>query len=303
MIVFGPVSSRRFGSSLGIDLSPKRKSCNFDCVYCELTGSKIVENIFDPVSVDEILKETISALKIHKNIDVITLTANGEPTLYPNLKELIARLNLIKGDKKLLILSNGTGVMKPEIYNALLELDIVKFSLDSAVQKTFRKIDRGNKELMVADIIEKMVKFRLDFSGELVLEVLVVKGLNDSEEEFEALNSAINRISPARVDISTIDRPPAYPVKGVDYQVLKELASRIADVPCVIASCKYSGEKLDFSKDELLELSRRRPQSEIDVKNSFSEFSKKNLGDLLSGGEICEIDVGGVKFYKIKRKS
>lgn len=297
-VVFGPVSSRRFGMSLGIDLSPHAKSCNFDCVYCELKIAKKVDKISNPPSVDEIINDVSSALKVHPNIDVITLTANGEPTLYPYLKELIAKLNLIKNSAKLLILSNATGVVKPEIYDALLGLDIVKFSLDSAIEKTFRKIDRGHKELNVADIIEKMTEFKRDFKGELVLEILVVKGLNDTAQEFNTLNKAINQISPNRVDISTIDRPPAYPVKGVSTDMLRELSAHIENIPCVIASAKYSGENLDFSKDELIALLSRRPQSEIDVKNSFSSISKQNLQELLADNKIYEISVSGVKFYR-----
>ena len=113
-IVFGPINSRRFGMSLGIDLSPKQKSCNFDCVYCELSGAKIVNAIQDPPSVEEILVSLKDALRTHQNIDVITLTANGEPTLYPHLKELIAKVNELKGSAKTLILSNGSGVCDPK---------------------------------------------------------------------------------------------------------------------------------------------------------------------------------------------
>ena len=299
-VVFGPVSSRRFGRSLGVDLSPQQKCCNFDCVYCELSASKPKGEIIDPPSVAEILTQVKAALKTHQNIDVITLTANGEPTLYPNLRELIEALNSVKSAAKTLILSNGTGVVKPEIFEALKGLDIVKFSLDSATQKTFRKIDHGGGEILVAELIDAMAKFRREFNGELVLEILVVATLNDTQAEFEALNRAVNKILPARVDISTIDRPPAYPVKGVSTQRLGELASMIYGVPCSVASVKYSGERLDFSKTELLDLLSRRPQSETDVEMSFSEDSKVNLRELLTDDKIYETRVAGVKFYRAK---
>lgn len=299
MIVFGPVSSRRFGKSLGVDLSPNKKCCNFDCVYCELTQAKIVDEISNPPSVSEVVNEVKEALNIHKNIDVITLTANGEPTLYPNLKELIGELNLIKGGSKLLILSNGTGVLNPKIYDALLGLDIVKFSLDSANSKTFYRIDRCKKDLEISNLIERMSEFSKEFKGELVLEILVVKGLNDTKAEFEALNLAINKILPARVDISSIDRPPSYPVKGVLKEFLNELASEIKNVPYVVASARYSGDLLEFSKEQLLELAARRPQSKNDVENSFSETSKKNLNELLASRKIKIVNIAGVEFYKL----
>ena len=298
-IVFGPVSSRRFGVSLGIDLSPAQKCCNFDCVYCELTAAKPVAAIENPPSVEQVIAEVKAALAAHPHVDVITLTANGEPTLYPDLAGLVSELNLIKGRAKTLILSNGSGALDPKICEALKGLDIVKFSLDSTVQKTFARIDRSGEKIGVGELVAAMAKFRREFKGELVLEILVVKGLNDTKAEFEALNAAINQILPARVDISTIDRPPAYPVKGVSRELLYELAQQISGVPCVIASAKYGDEKFELSKEELLELVKRRPQSESDVTNSFSEGSKQNLQKLLADGKIKIVDAAGAKFYRL----
>lgn len=298
-IVFGPVSSRRFGVSLGVDLSPAQKCCNFDCVYCELTAAKSVTAIKNPPSVEQVIAEVKAALAAHPHVDVITLTANGEPTLYPDLARLARELNLIKGHAKTLILSNGSGVLDPQICEALKGLDIVKFSLDSAVQKTFARMDRSGEKIDVGELVGAMAKFRREFKGELVLEILVVKGLNDTMAEFEALNAALNQISPARVDISTIARPPAYPVKGVSRELLYELAQQISGVPCVIASAKYGDEKFELSKEELLELVKRRPQSENDVINSFSDSSKQNLQELLADRKIKTVDAAGTKFYRL----
>ena len=298
-IVFGPVSSRRFGVSLGVDLSPAQKCCNFDCIYCELTAAKPVTAIENPPSVEQVIAEVKVALAAHPHIDVITLTANGEPTLYPDLVRLAHELNLIKGRAKTLILSNGSGVLDPQICEALKGLDIVKFSLDSAMQKTFARIDRSGEKIDIDELVGAMAKFRREFKGELVLEILVVKGLNDTRAEFEALNAALNQILPTRVDISTIARPPAYPVKGVSRELLYELAQQIFGVPCVIASAKYGDEKFKLSKEELLELVKRRPQSENDVINSFSESSKLNLQELLADGKVKIVDAAGTKFYRL----
>ncbi len=299
-IVFGPINSRRFGMSLGVDLSPKQKSCNFDCVYCELSGAKTVETIENPPGVDEIISALKEALKTHQNIDVITLTANGEPTLYPYLKELIAKVNELKGSAKTLILSNGSGVRDSKICEALHGLDMVKFSLDSAVQSTFKKIDRNKSGIEVGELIKAMAKFRKEFNGELVLEILVVAGFNDEEEEFIALNAAINEIAPYRVDIGTIDRPPAYNVKGVDAKKLEELANQISGVPVNIAKAHKIEQKYNFSEDEILEMLRRRPQTIANIEENFSEYSKQILNKLLQQDVIYLADVAGVKFYKLR---
>ena len=299
-VVFGPINSRRFGMSLGIDLSPKQKSCNFDCVYCELKGAKPVEEIENPPSVNEIISALKEALKVHQNIDVITLTANGEPTLYPHLKELIVKVNELKGRAKTLILSNGSGARYQKICEALQGLDIVKFSLDSAVQSTFKKIDRNKSGIEVNELIKAMAKFRKEFKGELVLEILVVAGFNDKEEEFTALNEAINEIAPHRVDVGTIDRPPAYNVKGVDASRLEELASKIKGVPVTIARAHKIEQKYEFSKSEILAMLERRPQTTANVEENFSEHSKQILNKLLQDGVVCQTDVAGVKFYKLR---
>ena len=299
-LIFGPINSRRFGMSLGIDLSPKQKSCNFDCVYCELKGAKPVEEIENPPSVNEIISALKEALKVHQNIDVITLTANGEPTLYPHLKELIAKVNEIKGKAKTLILSNGSGARDQKICEALQGLDIVKFSLDSAVQSTFKKIDRNKSGIEVGELVKAMAKFRKDFKGELVLEILVVAGFNDKEEEFTALNEAINEIAPHRVDVGTIDRPPAYNVKGVDASRLEELASKIKGVPVTIARAHKIEQKYEFSKSEILAMLERRPQTTANVEENFSEHSKQILNSLLQDGMVYQTNVAGVKFYKLR---
>ena len=299
-VVFGPINSRRFGMSLGIDLSPKQKSCNFDCVYCELKGAKPVEEIENPPSVNEIISALKEALKAHRNIDVITLTANGEPTLYPYLKELVAKVNEIKGRAKTLILSNGSGARDQKICEALHGLDIVKFSLDSAVQSTFKKIDRNKSGIEVGELVKAMAKFRKEFKGELVLEILVVAGFNDKEEEFMTVNEAINEIAPHRVDVGTIDRPPAYNVKGVDASRLEELASKINGVPVTIARAHKIEQKYEFSKSEILAMLERRPQTTANVEENFSEHSKQILNKLLQDGAVYQTDVAGVKFYKLR---
>ena len=299
-VVFGPINSRRFGMSLGIDLSPKQKSCNFDCVYCELKGAKPVEEIENPPSVNEIIGALKEALKAHQNIDVITLTANGEPTLYPHLKELIVKVNELKGRAKTLILSNGSGVRDQKICEALYGLDIVKFSLDSAVQSTFKKIDRNKSGIEVGELVKAMAKFRKEFKGELVLEILVVAEFNDKEEEFIALNEAINKIAPHRVDVGTIDRPPAYNVKGVDASRLEELASKIKGMPVTIARAHKIEQKYEFSKSEILAMLERRPQTTANVEENFSEHSKQILNSLLQDGVVFQTNVAGVKFYKLR---
>ncbi|EAJ7561736.1 radical SAM protein [Campylobacter jejuni] len=298
-ILFGPVSSRRFGRSLGIDLSPSKKQCNFDCVYCELDPKKAQEKQDEIISIDKIISEVKVALEKNVEFDFLTLTANGEPSLYPHLNELILSLRSIAKDKKLLILSNGTAVLDEDKFNALLKLDVVKFSLDSAVAKTFYRIDRALKNIDLEKMIEKMADFRARFNGDLIMEILVVKDLNDNEEEFEALNQALKKIMPLRVDLSTIDRPPAYAVKKVSEEKLLELSKLIDSTPVLLAKRHYEGEKLSFNEEELLKMLHLRSQSEIDIEVKFDEQSKTLLNQLIKEKKVKILDLAGVKFYKV----
>ncbi|EOA4987778.1 radical SAM protein [Campylobacter jejuni] len=298
-ILFGPVSSRRFGRSLGIDLSPSKKQCNFDCVYCELDPKKAQEKQDEIISIDKIISEVKVMLEKNVEFDFLTLTANGEPSLYPYLNELISSLRSIAKDKKLLILSNGTAVLDEDKFNALLKLDVVKFSLDSAVAKTFYRIDRALKNIDLEKMIEKMADFRARFNGDLIMEILVVKDLNDNEEEFEALNQALKKIMPLRVDLSTIDRPPAYAVKKVSEEKLLELSKLIDSTPVLLAKRHYEGEKLSFNEEELLKMLHLRSQSEIDIEVKFDEQSKTLLNQLIKEKKVKILDLAGVKFYKV----
>jgi len=296
VLTFGPVNSRRFGISLGIDLSPKEKSCNYDCVYCELKASKPVSSIKNPPKVEDVINEVQAQLKAYPEVEVITITSNGEPTLYPDLELLVDELNKIKDDKKTLILSNGSTVCSESIKKALKKIDIVKLSLDCATSGCFKKIDRPLKDIELQKLVGCMKTLEVPT---LVLEILVVKGINDKEKEFVRLNKILQDIKPDRVDIGTIDRPPAYKVQKVSEDRLKELSNLITNIPLSLIRKNSPSKKESFSKEGLLNLLKHRPQSIFDVESFFDENSKEILSELLSKGLVKKDDVAGVIFFKI----
>jgi len=252
--IFGPVASRRFGMSLGVDLSPDKKRCNFDCIYCELEPSKPVTEYDNPPSVNEILNDIKTAVKKYE-FDVLTITSNGEPTLYPYLDELVSNLS----GYKLLILSNSSTIDNEKIQNILTKFNIVKLSLDAVTPEIFKKIDRPNKSINVENIIKGMIEFRKKYKGELIIEILVVKGINDKVEEFKKINEVLKEIKPDRVDISTIDRPPAYNVKGVDTKILYELSKNIQNQHIFIPTRDKLNFKIEnLTKDELLTNTKKK---------------------------------------------
>ncbi|MFX4219052.1 radical SAM protein, partial [Aliarcobacter butzleri] len=297
-IIFGPIPSRRFGISLGIDLSPSKKQCNFDCLYCELEGAKTVDKMDTFPSVDEIIKAIKESFKNHPKIDVITITCNGEPTLYPKLSELIDEINKIKGETKTLILSNGSTIYKKEIFEALLKIDIVKLSLDCVSEKCFKKLDRQNKSVEIEKIVPSMIEFSQKTKKDFVLEVLFVKDINDKDEEIELLFNTVKQINPKRIDIGTIDRPPAYKVNPVSYEFLEDVANKFEGLNVNIVFKNRPKQIISYNKEEILSMINRRPLTIEDTENMFDNQSKIFLEELIRNEEIGLVDNAGIKFYK-----
>jgi len=299
-IIFGPVHSRRFGKSLGVDLSPGKKQCNFDCLYCELDAAKTMDAYDDVVSVGEITSALKSALKEHEGIDFITLTANGEPTLYPHLSELIDEINTFKSKTKTLILTNAATIDDEKTQTALLKLDEVKLSLDCATQKCLQKLDRSHTGIDVENIKAGMLDFKSKYDGPLVIEILIVKTLNDSKEEIGKLNEYLLRLQPTRIDIGTIDRPPAFDVKPVSYEALLNISHIFdASLPIYIASRKKADiEPSSYSEEQILETLSKRPLTLEDIEALCDKESQKRVESLLNTSKIKLVETNGVKFYK-----
>ncbi len=299
-VIFGPIHSRRFGKSLGVDLSPGKKQCNFDCLYCELDPAKTMDGYDEVVSVEAVTTALKAALKEHGDIDFITLTANGEPTLYPYLSELIDEINIFKGSTKTLILSNAANIDDVKVQDALLKLDEVKLSLDCATQKCLQKLDRSHKGIDVENIKAGMLAFKSRYNGPLVIEILIVKTLNDSKEEIAKLNEYLLKLQPTRIDIGTIDRPPAYDVKPVSYEKLLEISHLFdSSLPVYIASRKKAEiSASSYSDDEILETLSKRPLTAEDIEALFDDESQNRVQDLLHEKKIKQVSTNGVDFYK-----
>jgi len=300
--IFGPVQSRRFGLSLGIDLSPNKKQCNFDCLYCELSPAKTMDSYEDVANTEDIVLQLKEALTKHKNIDVITITANGEPTLYPHLKELIELINNFKEETQTLILSNGSTIANLEVQESLMLLDQVKLSLDCISEKCFKRLDRVDKSINLIALKESMKEFAKKYKGTLLIEVLFVEDINDKDEEIELLNETLKKITPTRVDIGTIDRPPAFDVKPVSYEKLFEIAKKFDTSLNVHIVSRHKGEKIEdsYSSEEILQTLSKRPLTKGDIDTLFDEDSRARLDELVEKNEVYINADDNVHFYCLK---
>ena len=282
--------------SLGVDLSPSSKQCNFDCLYCELAPMATVNAQKEIISVSQIINELKAHL--HQNIDVITLTANGEPTLYPYLDELIDEIDKIKNKTQTLILTNSATLVNESVFNSLLKLDQVKLSLDAVSNDVFKKIDRPHENINIDEVVDKVKKFSKIYKGKLFIEILFVHGLNDASSEIEKLNQVLLDIDTQRIDLGTIDRPPAYPVMGVSYKELREISLAFdSSLPIHIASRIHAEPNNSaYDNEEILNTLDKRPLTQDDIALLFDDDSIKRLNNLIEEQKIVKKLVGNLEF-------
>ena len=282
--------------SLGVDLSPSAKQCNFDCLYCELAPMLSVDSQSIVVEPQTIITE----LQKHLNdkVDVITLTANGEPTLYPYLGELIDEIDKIKEQTETLILTNSATLVNKSVFDALLKLDQVKLSLDAVSTDIFKKIDRPHESIEIGEVVSKVKEFSKVYKGKLFIEILFVYGINDTKEEIAKLNEVLLDIDAQRIDIGTIDRPPAYPVAGISYKELFE-ASQMFDssLPIHIASRVHAEPNNAYYSDEdIINTLDKRPLTQDDINLLFDNDSADRLNILIEKQQIVKKKVGNLEF-------
>ena len=302
-LIFGPIKSRRFGLSLGVDLSPDLKQCNFDCLYCELKSVKRTHSAQElSVPLSDVLDEVRQGLKKYPDIDVLTITANGEPTLYPKLNELIRNINFLKEEFnfKTLILSNGGNIYNPYIQETLQLFDKVKLSMDCASEDCFKKVDRPDQKIELDDIKKDILNFSKSFQGELYIETLLLKDINSKDSEIEKLNKfylSIDNIE--RIDLGSIDRPPAYSVEGLTYDELLDISKKFdSSLPILISKkSELKSVENNYTKDEILQTVERRPLTEKDAEYLFDKETLELFQDLKKSEHLDSRVIGGIEFF------
>jgi len=269
--VYGPVPSRRLGYSLGVDLVPY-KVCSFDCIYCQIgrTTEKTVERR-EYARVDEILAEISSAVPADKPIDYITLSGSGEPTLSSitgTLVHEIKRLTRVP----VAILTNSSLLHNEEARREVTSADLLLPSLDAAQECTFQKINRPHPSLKLSEIVAGLTHLREEYAGVIWLEVMLVKGINDTPQEIEALRDTIARIRPDKVQLNTVMRPPseksAHPLNARELNDIRtRLGSRCEIIPHFPQRRRSATAK--NTAEEILALVKRRPVTLSDLVRSL----------------------------------
>jgi len=252
-IVYGPVSSWRLGSSLGIDLiCSEKKICSFDCIYCQLgrqPNKTIHRNDF--VSIKDMEKE-LSLVLQKITPDIITFSGSGEPTLAKNMDLAVETIKKIT-DIPLAVLTNATLMYREDVKKILSHLDIVVAKLDTSNENLFQKINQPAKNINFKSTVEGIEEFKKKiFTGKLSIQTMF---MNNNKDYAEEIADIVNRIKPDEVQINTPLRP--CPIKPLtDKQIAK--IEKIFEAKNLKTISVYKSTKPKTSPIDKIELLKRR---------------------------------------------
>jgi wyosine [tRNA(Phe)-imidazoG37] synthetase (radical SAM superfamily) len=266
--VFGPVPSRRLGLSLGVDLIPL-KTCTYDCLYCQVgrtTRQSLKIESFIPVT--EILEELERKLE-NCSPDAITFSGSGEPTLSSDIDRVISFVKE-RTDIKTVVLTNGSLLWQEDVRHRISGADIIMPTLTTAFEETFRLIHQPHVDLDLDTIVGGLKSLRRIYKGNLFLEVVFLAGFNDSEKELEGLRSVIDQISPDKIQLNTVIRPPSDPrAISLDTKRLEEIKNLFGEKAEIIAQTPLTNRRWEdeTAYATILEMAKRRPVRARDVAN------------------------------------
>jgi len=300
--IFGPVPSRRLGYSLGVDVLPSQKTCNMNCIYCELgRGHKTFSRPSYCPPAEDIIFEVENYCVKNRDFDCVTVTASGEPTLHEDLPTILSNIKKLTS-KPLVVLTNSSTLSKNSIRKALEQVDLVLPSLDAATVKGFRSINRPHPDLDIERIIEGLSNLRKTMRGQMWLEILLVSGMNDTTKELYALKDALSRIAPHKIQLNTVARPPAESwARPVPSSRLKEICKffgKSAEIVIDFHTQMQRANKI-ILESEIMDTLKRRPLSLEDLRVLFGMYdgTETVLRRLLNNGIVQERHVKGRTFF------
>jgi wyosine [tRNA(Phe)-imidazoG37] synthetase (radical SAM superfamily) len=304
--VYGPVPSRRLGQSLGVDPVPF-KTCNYNCVYCQLGRTTPVTNErreFYPA--DDILAEVRQALSTHEadEIDYITVVGEGEPLLYSQIRGLTDGIRALT-EIPLAVITNGSLFHLADVRAALSASHVVMPTLDAADEPTFRAINRPWPELDIDEIVEGMAEFRRAFRGQFWIEVMLVNGLNDREPVLLRLAAALRHIGPDQVHLNVPIRPPAEdwvtPPENDGMMRAMAILGEVAPIVTPAEGAFALAPDLPVA-DAIVQIIRRHPMSADELGRALSDRPagevQETLTQLESDGEARRHVYRGQVFWE-----
>ncbi len=270
MYLFGPVPSRRYGRSLGIDLVPM-KTCCYDCVFCQLgtTPSTTCERR-DYVPLEAVYQELEAWLAKGEPVDRMTLCGSGEPTLHAHFGDVLRWIKRHTSTPTLLM-SNGALFADPEVRADAMFADTVKISLHFWDEASFRATVRPHPSLHFEAINAGWKSFRKMFSGKLDLEFFALPGMNTAPEQLNRILAIAAELRPDTITVNSAERPPA---ESCVQRVVPDELARYRRLFATVAHAQHassSEETEPYSEEALLALARRHPLTPAQFAHYFGQ--------------------------------
>jgi wyosine [tRNA(Phe)-imidazoG37] synthetase (radical SAM superfamily) len=303
--VFGPVPSRRLGQSLGIDTIPL-KTCNWNCVYCQLGRTKpLLNQRKDYYPLRDILAEVHQALNSHQpgEIDWVTFVGSGEPLLHANMGALVRGVKDLT-DLPVAVITNGSLLYLPEVREDLLAADAVLPSLDAGTGELYLKINRPHPEITFKRLVDGLVAFRKEYRGRLWVEVMLVRELNDSPKALQDIARVMEIIQPDAVHINLPTRPPVESwVQPPDQEGLMRALAILGGIAEVVhpAEGSFDLSGYDNPLDAVLAIITRHPMRQDELEQTLSRWThgtvRQILAELEGSGRAQIVERLGVRFW------
>ncbi|UCE07067.1 MAG: radical SAM protein [bacterium] len=281
--LFGPVPSRRLGRSLGIDLVP-HKTCSFNCVYCECgKTTRLTIQRAEYVPTSEVLSELNQFLSADPQLDYVTFSGAGEPTLHIGLGKIVTFIKTNFPHYKLAILTNSSLFYQKVLRAEIIDIDLILPSLDAADEDIFHKINRPHPEIGLNQIISGLIELRKIHQGQMWLEIFIVPRLNDSPDHIDKLKQAIHQIKPDIVQLNTLDRP------GTTSWVTRALQDQLEDI----------AKQLDWHTEVIAQFPDRKASKayQRDIESAILEIIKRRPCTLEDLSRMLGLHVNEVNKY------
>ena len=264
--VYGPVPSWRFGRSLGIDPIGSSSTCSFNCVYCqlgEIQNHTASRQVFIPT------EQIVQDLQVFApwDVDVVTLSGSGEPTLALNLREILAAVKETTG-RTTVVLTNSTMLSNLEVRSALTLADIVAGKLDAVSSEQLQRVNRPVAGIDLATILAGLEQFRQEYQGHLAIQTMLLSPW--SEENRAEYIRLMQQLSPDEIQLNTPTRPRSvsrqletrgargldrlYPVqllKQVSREFLQDFATEIQEETKILVRCVPPMTELPVTRERL----------------------------------------------------
>jgi wyosine [tRNA(Phe)-imidazoG37] synthetase (radical SAM superfamily) len=256
------------GRSLGVDLVP-HKVCTYDCIYCQIgktTQKTLIRKEYVPVN--DILNEIEIFLREgSSSVDYVSLGGSGEPTLHSEIGRIIEGIKAITSIP-VAVITNGGLLYDQQVREDLLKADVILPSVDAVSPDVFEKINRPYPGFSIERMIEGLAEFRKAFKGQIWLEILFCKGVNDKPEELKKMKEVIERIQPGLIHLNTVVRPPsekwAIPLNQREMEEIRAFLGERASIISEFDRHPSLVSERDI-KEEILKILERRPLSQSDL--------------------------------------